>query len=133
MPINARHKVGEVGKEIQEAIKNIGVSLDSKEITISDKDLSQAMREAKVEPLPSDVWEKLPDFLKSAKSVYWDKEKPGIIYVVETEAGLGKFVVLPNYKTGKGSKATITNNVRTAKKIATKNEFNDKKNYTKLK
>ena len=133
MSRNARHKVGEVGKQIQEAIKNIGVSLDSKEITISAKDLSQAMREAKIEPLPSGVWEKLPDFLKSAKSVYWDNEKPGIIYVVETEEGLGKFVVLPNYKVGKGAKAKTTNNVRTGKRVKSFEEFLDPVHFTKLK
>ncbi|MDE5833300.1 MAG: hypothetical protein K2H64_10060 [Desulfovibrio sp.] len=130
---NERHKVGQVGEEIREKINRLGVNLETAEISVSDGDLAHARRETKEYKLPDSVWEKLPVSLDRPKHIFWDNEKPGIIYVIEVEDGLGKIVVLPNYKVGKGSKAKITNNVRTGRKIKGMREFFDPVHFTKLK
>ena len=132
-PKNERHVVGTIEEAVGKTLEAMGITLASNELTISDGDICHALRSNKVDPLPYALWERLPDVLQKAKSVYWDNIKPGIIFVIEENGTLGKLVAQPNHKIGRGSKAQIVNNLRTGRKINNLNEFLDYVHYSKLK
>lgn len=101
-------------------------------ISISDADLTHALRSAKVDPLPPGVWKRLPSLLVEPEGIYWDKQNPGVVYVLSMEKGKGKIIVLVDYATRVQRKQVLINTIRTGKRIKNLEEFQNKGRYEQV-
>lgn len=99
-------------------------------ISVSDRDLFHAMRSSKAHPLPLAVWKKLPELLAQPDAIYWDKQKPGLVYVVANS--LGKFVILVNYQAKVQRKKQSVNTVRTGAVLDSLEEFENTGRYERI-
>lgn len=88
-------------------------------VTISDKRVLHAMRDAKKAPLPIADLRRLPEIVGNPEAVYFDKEDPALLYVYQPKRSnrKGKAVVrfdLMDKERDAGQRVTtITNQVRT--------------------
>ena len=102
----------------------------SLEISVSDGDIFHALRSNKVNPLPLSVWQQLPELLAHPEAIYWDKQKPGLVYVVDS--GKGKFIILVDYQTKVDRKRQQVNTVRTGARLNSLEEFRNTGRYTRI-
>lgn len=102
----------------------------SREISVGDANIFHGLRTNKVNPLPLSVWRKLPELLASPEAIYWDKQKPGLVYVVDS--GKGKFVILVDYQTKVQRKRQLVNSVRTGATLESLEEFKNTGRYEKI-
>lgn len=131
-PTGERREVGKFDADVLAFLKARGVTLATDVITISDRDIMHALRTAKVEPLPASVWKRLPSLLAKPVAVYWDKQKPGILFALNEPEGKGKILVLVNYwiKTASGKKQ---NNVaHTGRLLENLDEFENRGRYVRI-
>ena len=102
----------------------------SPEISVSDEDIFHALRAKKVKPLTLAEWQKLPELLALPEAIYWDKQKPGLVYVVAS--GAAKFVILVNYQTKVQRKKQPVNTVRTGSRLDSLKEFENTGRYERI-
>ncbi len=92
--------VGYLSNGVVDALIAKGATPITAVITVMDKDIMHALRDAKDgKHVPADIVRALPDFVAQPDAVLWDKNQPGLLYVftVPGEARRGKFVVKINY------------------------------------
>ena len=123
-----RCRVGTLTKKTLAYLKSIERGLASPEISIGDSDIFHALREKKVKPLPLSVWKRLPELLAQPDAIYWDKQKPGLVYVVDK----GKFVILVDYQAKVNRKKQRVNTVRTGASLDSLDEFKNAGRYEKI-
>ena len=102
----------------------------SAEISIGDGDIFHALRSNKVKPLPLSVWKQLPELLSRPDAIYWDKQNPGLVYVVDNNKG--KFVILVDYQAKVQRKRQLVNTVRTGARLESLEEFQNQGRYEKI-
>lgn len=102
----------------------------SPDISIGDSDIFHALRTNKVHPLPLEVWQKLPELLAKPEAIYWDKQKPGLVYVVNN--GNAKFIVLVDYQVKVERKKQLVNTVRTGAELKSLEEFENTGRYERI-
>ena len=125
----SRRVVGALDDDILAWLKEHGIEPTTAAITIGDKDLFHALRAAKVKPLPLSVWKRLPSLLARPEAVYWDLRNPGFAYVLNEPEGMGKLIVLIDYKVKQNRKWINTNTVRTGRRLLSEEEFFVKNSY----
>lgn len=102
----------------------------SAEISVGDGDIFHALRSSKANPLPLSVWKRLPELLAHPEAIYWDKQKPGLVYVVDS--GAGKFVILVDYQAKVQRKRQLVNTVRTGARLDSLEEFRNTGRYERI-
>lgn len=83
-----------------ETLDKSPVVLETAAVLINDHELLHSLRPVKDgrgQTLPEEIWLNLPDHLASA-DIYYDTQKPGIIYAFDVNDRKGKVVVRVNYK-----------------------------------
>ena len=128
----ARRVVGALTERTLEFLAAQEIEPATAEISIADEDLLHAVRTAKHHPLPVDTWARLPLLLARPSAIYWDRQDPGLVYVVEEPGGSGKFIVLVNYKTKVNRKRMLVNNVRTGAGLNDLREFDNVGRYERV-
>lgn len=128
-PTGARRVVGALDDGVLNFLAERGIAPATAAVTIGDKDLFHALRTAKVEPLPVSVWKRLPSLLARPEAVYWDLQDPGLVYVLNEPEGMGKIVILVNYKEKINRKKILINNVRTGRRMDDLREFGNRGRY----
>lgn len=128
----SRRVVGALSDDVLKFLETRDIRLQTAAISISDMDIFHAMRTAKVNPLPKDIWMKLPSFLTEPESIYWDIRKPGLVYVFPSLKGYGKIIVLINYSTVVEREKIVTNTVRTGRIVFDLSEFENTGNYVRI-
>lgn len=118
-----RRVVGAFADDVLRFLAGKGIAPATAAISISDADLTHALRTAKVEPLPPDVWKRLPTLLAEPEGIYWDRQNPGVVYVLDMEEGKGKVIVLVDYYAKMERQKIRLNTVRTGKRIKGMDEF----------
>lgn len=108
---NKSFKVGEIDAQLEKALKERGVALESTAIVQRNQDITHATRKSKGDKRIADEWlEKMPDHLKKADAVFFDKtqETPALLFVFKHEGGKAKKVTVKvNENLGHGKKANI--------------------------
>ena len=101
-------------------LQQLGVTLQSADIWLRDRELINALRDAKAgrgADLPESVWRELPKFLAQA-TPYLDTQDAALVYAFNLPDGTGKVVVRVNYtdKLREGGQRVrmTTNFIRTA-------------------
>lgn len=61
--------------------------------------------------------------------MYWDLQDPGLVYVLNEPEGMGKIVVLIDYKAKQNRQWVSTNTVRTGRHLLSLEEFLVKNRY----
>ena len=79
--------------------------------------------------MPVSVWKRLPSLLARPEAVYWDLQDPGLVYVLNEPEGMGKIVILVNYKEKINRKKILINNVRTGRRMDDLREFGNRGRY----
>ena len=82
--------------------------------------------------MPPDVWKRLPSLLVEPEGIYWDRQNPGVVYVLSMEEGKGKIIVLVDYATRVQRKQVLINTIRTGKRIKNLEEFQNKGRYEQV-
>lgn len=118
-----RRVVGAFADDVLRFLAGKGIAPATAAISISDADLTHALRSAKVEPLPPDVWKRLPSLLAEPEGIYWDRQNPGVVYVLDMEEGKGKVIVLVDYYAKMERQKIRLNTVRTGRRIKGLDEF----------
>ena len=92
------------------------VALETAAVLINDHELLHSLRpikDGRGQALPEDVWANLPDYLDKA-DIYFDTEKPAIVYAFDVNDRIGKVVVRVNYidktRTADGKRSKIIAN-----------------------
>ena len=127
---NERCCVGALSEKILSFMMGLGRLPATTEISVGDGDIFHALRSSKVKPMPISMWKRLPELLASPEAVYWDKQKPGLIYVVD--GGAGKFVVLVDYQAKVDRKRQLVNTVRTGARLDSLGEFENSGRYERI-
>lgn len=127
-----RRVVGALGDDVLDYLAAQGISPATAAISIGDRDVLHALRSAKANPLPVDVWAQLPSLLAQPEGIFWDTRKPGLVYVFPAPEGRGKVIILVDYKTKLGGKTTLINSVRTGQRIRDLSEFENTGNYERI-
>ena len=127
-----RRVVGAFADDVLRFLEGKGLITTTAAISISDADLTHALRSAKVDPLPPDVWKRLPSLLVEPDGIYWDRQNPGVVYVLSMEEGKGKIIVLVDYATRVQRKQVLINTIRTGKRIKNLEEFQNKGRYEQV-
>lgn len=128
----ARRVVGAFGNDVLGFLQTRSITPATAAISIGDGDILHALRTAKKEPLPVEVWKRLPSLLTVPAAVYWDLLNPGLIYVLDEPEGSGKIVVLVDYATRVERKRVLTNVVRTGRRIESLEEFDNPGRYVRV-
>ena len=102
----------------------------SAEISVGDGDIFHALRSSKMKPLPLSVWKRLPEPLAHPEAIYWDKQNPGLVYVVDSSKG--KFVILVDYQAKVKRKRQLANTVRTGARLDSLEEFRNTGRYERI-
>lgn len=131
-PTGTRRVVGAFSDRVLAFLGARGIEPASGAITVSDNDIIHALRSAKVAPLPASVWQRLPSLLAAPEAIYWDKQDPGLVYVLDEKEGRGKIIVLVDYTTKVDRKMVRTNVVRTGRKIDNFEEFDNPGRYSRI-
>lgn len=118
-----RRVVGAFADDVLRFLAGKGIAPATAAISISDADLTHALRTAKVDPLPPDVWKRLPSLLAEPEGIYWDRQNPGVVYVLGMEEGKGKVIVLVDYYAKMERQKIRLNTVRTGRRIKGLDEF----------
>lgn len=126
----ARRVVGALADDVLEFLAVKDMNPQTAAISVSDRDMFHALRTAKVNPLPAEVWIKLPSILANPERIYWDLRKSGLVYVFPARTGHGKIIVLVDYKLK--NVPFPTNNVRTGQSIKDLAEFENTGNYERI-
>lgn len=126
----ARREVGVLGDDVLSFLAAKSLSPQAVEISVSDRDIFHALRTTKVNPLPAEVWMKLPSLLANPEHIYWDLRKSGLVYVFPAPTGHGKIIVLVDYKLK--NVPFPTNNVRIGQSIKDLAEFENTGNYERI-
>lgn len=129
----ARRVVGAFGDNVLDFLRRKGVTPATAAISVGDEDILHSLRSAKFAPLPKEVWKRLPSLLANPAAIYWDLQKPGLVYVLDEPGGKGKLVVLVDYKAKMDGKKVVLNNVRTGRRVETLREFDNAGRYMKVK
>lgn len=131
-----RRVVGALSRDVLDFLEERGIRPESGAVTIGDKDITHAFREAKRgrgETLSLQELARLPDVLAAPQAVMWDKRSPGLLYLFEAQDGTGKIVVKLDYAAkvmgDEGRVAIRTNTVRTARVVQGEGEFGNKALY----
>lgn len=127
-----RRVVGAFADDVLGFLAGRGIAPATAAISISDADLTHALRSAKVEPLPPDVWKRLPSLLAEPEGIYWDRQNPGVVYVLDMEEGKGKVIVLVDYATRVQRKQILLNTIRTGKRVGSLEEFRNRGRYDQV-
>lgn len=92
------------------------VVLETAAVLINDHELLHSLRpikDGRGQTLPEDIWANLPDYLNKA-DIYFDTEKPAIVYAFDVNDRIGKVVVRVNYidktRTADGKRSKIIAN-----------------------
>lgn len=128
----ARRVVGAFGNDVLGFLQTRSITPATAAISIGDGDILHALRTTKKEPLPVEVWKRLPSLLTVPAAVYWDLLNPGLIYVLDEPEGSGKIVVLVDYATRVERKRVLTNAVRTGRRIESLEEFDNPGRYVRV-
>ncbi|MEG2004807.1 MAG: phage minor head protein, partial [Bilophila sp.] len=120
-----RRVVGAFGDDVLHFLEAKGISPTTAAVSISDEDLTHTLRTAKVDPLPPSVWKRLPSLFIRPENIYWDKQNPGVVYVLNEREGAGKIIVLVDYATRFQRKQLIINTIRTGKLVKSLEEFDN--------
>ncbi len=124
--------VGALDDEVLDFLAGRGITPASAAVTIGDKDLAHARREAKPHRLPESVWRRLPSLLAKPEAIYWDLEDPGLIYALNEPEGQGKMIVLVDYRVKIARKQTMVNSVRTGRLLSSLEEFENPGRYFRI-
>jgi len=128
----ARRVVGALDDAVLDFLQHRGITPATAAISMGDRDLLHALRTAKAAPLPVAVWKRLPSLLARPYAIYFDRQNPGLVYVLDEPEGQGKIIVLVDYKTKMARKNVLINSVRTGARIEGMREFLDETRYEKL-
>lgn len=87
--------VGAIKPEVLRALADRRVKPASSAIAVRDADVVHARQSRKSErAAPPELYAKLPELIERASGVLWDRESPGLLYVVESSLGDGSVVKL---------------------------------------
>lgn len=75
--------MGALGDDVLYVLEWQGKRPATAAITIRDNDLLHALHQAKAEPLPAYVLQKLTPLLLELQSVYFDETAPALVYVIK--------------------------------------------------
>lgn len=125
-----RCRVGTLTTKTLDFLAGKDMTPASPDISIGDSDIFHALRTNKVHPLPLEVWQKLPELLAKPEAIYWDKQKPGLVYVVNN--GNAKFIVLVDYQVKVERKKQLVNTVRTGAELKSLEEFENTGRYERI-
>uniref|UniRef100_UPI0026183D9F hypothetical protein n=1 Tax=uncultured Desulfovibrio sp. TaxID=167968 RepID=UPI0026183D9F len=128
----ARRVVGALADDVLDFLQGRDIIPATAAISIGDRDLLHALRSAKVAPLPKEVWKRLPSLLASPHAIYFDKQNPGLIYVLDEPGEQGKIIVLVDYKAKIKRKNVMVNTVRTGSRLSGLREFLDGTRYERI-
>ncbi|MEG2173132.1 MAG: hypothetical protein RRY29_07705, partial [Desulfovibrionaceae bacterium] len=117
---------------VLEFLRGRGIAPATAAISLGESDIMHGLRSVKVNPLPVDTWKRLPALLAKPVAIYWDKQNPGLVYVLEAPKGQGKVIVLVDYKTRVNRTQTRVNTVRTGRLVDSLKEFDNAGRYTKV-
>lgn len=127
-PASERCRVGTLTARTLDFLSAMNRRPAGPEISIGDGDIFHALRSNKVNPLPLSVWKELPKLLAVPDAIYWDKQKPGLVYIVDG----GKFVILVDYQAKVQRKRQLVNTVRTGAAIDSLEEFKNTGRYERI-
>ncbi|WP_035345441.1 phage minor head protein [Dickeya sp. DW 0440] len=122
-----RH-VGALPPAVIDKLAEKGAAVESAVITLTDENLLHAIRDSKDAPLPDELWQQLPAFIKKPKAILYDTQKAdaALTYVLDLPQSAGKLVVfidrvIKARPTGGGKPERITTHlIRTGKVLPAK-------------
>lgn len=127
-----------VSPKVVQALTQLGVTLQSSDVWLRDRELIHALRDAKAArgaAVPESVWRDLPRHLAKA-APYLDTQDAALVYAFDLPDGTGKVVVRVNYtekvRDGGQRVRMTTNFVRTAGVVDPMNIAGDPR-YAELK